>query len=419
MAVAIRYSDIGNDNREEKNIDWTLFLVTILLLSFGIIMVFDASYSHAFQIHNDSAYWVKRQLLFAGIGLAGMFIATKISFWKWRSIAVASMVISVILLIAVRFIGHEAMGGQRWIGIGSFKFQPSEFAKLTLVFYAAHVLANRPRLVRDFWSGVLPFLLMPLIAIFLVERQPDLGTAVTMLLTLFAVLYAAGARARWLLALLAFFACAAAAFTLLHSGHNNFRSNRLVAYLDPFAYSKDAGYQMSHSLTALGTGGLFGVGFGESREKLLGNLPMQRTDFIFAIIGEELGLVGAFLTLFAFGALSARGCQIAYKTKDAFGKLLAIGITAITTVPALLNIAVVTGTIPTTGIPLPFISYGGSSLILTLVSIGILLNISQNGDYKDARPNARRERERNAWSQDSGRTGSAIIAKERLKGTYR
>lgn len=417
MAVALRYGEFDNGD-DERKMDWTLFLITILLLSFGIVMVFDASYSHAFLIHDDSAYWVKRQLIWAGIGLAGMYAATRIGFWKWRGWAVTLMVTSLLMLVAVRLVGHEAMGGQRWIGIGAFKFQPSEFAKLALVIYSAHVLANRPRIVRNLWSGVLTFLIVPMTAILLVERQPDLGTAATMLLTLFTTLYAAGARARWLAALLAAFVLVAVSFTVLHSQHKGFRWNRITAFINPEADPLGAGFQITHSLAALGTGGVFGVGFGESREKLLGNLPMQRTDFIYAIIGEELGLVGSLLVLFAFGLLTARGCQIAYRTKDPFGKLLAVGLTAMTAVQALLNVAVVTGSLPTTGIPLPFISYGGSSLVLTLFSIGMLLNISQHPDYEDARPAARREREHNSWSPDKHHVshGSAAKAKERLMG---
>jgi cell division protein FtsW len=407
--------------------DWWLFLVTLLLLSFGVVMVFDASYPHAQEIYKDSAYWVKKQIVWAAIGLGGLFVAMRLPFWKLKGWAFPTMVISLVLLIAVRFVGHESLGGQRWIGYGSFRIQPSEFAKLALILYMATVLAARPRLTLDFWRGIVPFLFVPLLSILLVERQPDLGTAITMLLTALIILYAAGARARWVAGLVAFFALASLGAVLHKGTENNYRWNRLTAFINPKADPLNSGFQITHSTIALGTGGLTGLGFGESREKRLGNLPAQRTDFIFAIVGEEFGLAGTCGVILGFLLLAGRGFHIAQRTKDPFGALLAMGITGMVSVQALVNIAVVTASVPTTGIPLPFLSYGGSSLVPTLFGIGILLNISQHPFRRDPRLSARKARERDK-ADFAGRGqslttlpagGSSGVAKERLLGVTR
>src|SRR5262249_36120532 len=198
-------------------------------------MVFDASYPHAQEMFHDSAYWVKKQILWACIGVGGLFVAMRLPFWKLRAWGFPAMMISLVLLVAVRFVGHESLGGQRWLGYGPVRIQPSEFAKLALILYMARVLAARPRLTLNLWRGVVPFLGLPLLSILLVERQPDLGTALTMLLTTLIILYAAGTRARWIAGLVA--VCALASFAaVLHKGtENNYRWNRLTAFVNPDA----------------------------------------------------------------------------------------------------------------------------------------------------------------------------------------
>jgi cell division protein FtsW len=375
---------------KEYRPDWWLFLVTLALLVFGVVMVYNASYPLAIEVHDDKAYYVKKQILWAVIGLFGMFVATKIPYWKLRGWALPALVISVLMLLAVKFMGHGAQGAQRWIGYGPIRIQPSEFAKLAIVLYLSAALAARPKLVVD-WVSVLKLFGMCMVLVVLVERQPDLGTAVTMLLTVFVVLFAAGVRKSWMAAALA--VCAIGAFgAVLHMGMDSYRVKRLTAFVNPQADPLKSGYQIIHSTVALGTGGWTGLGFGESREKQFGNLPAQRTDFIFAIIGEEFGLAGTCGVLVMFLLLAGRGLHIAQRTKDPFGALLATGITGMVSVQALVNIAVVTASVPATGIPLPFLSYGGSSLVPTLFGIGILLNISRYPFRKDQRPTARRQR---------------------------
>lgn len=385
--------------------DWWLFLATLVLLSFGIVMVFDASYPNAIEHYGDKAYWVKKQVGAAALGLVGMFLTSRIRFWKWQGWANLFLAVSFVMLIAVHVIGHSALGGQRWIGYGPVHIQPSECAKMALVLFLARHIAAKPERMTNLWGGFVPLLLLSLASIAFVERQPDLGTAITMLLTVVLVLFAGGAKKRWLAATLA--VCAIAAFGLiLHKGsENNFQLNRLTTYLHPEADPKNASFQITHSMVALGSGGLTGVGFGESREKRQGGLPVARTDFIFAIVGEEFGLLGTCLLLIGFVVFAARGFHIAQRTKDPFGSLLAVGITGMVSVQALLNVAVVTNTLPTTGIPLPFISFGGSSLVTTLFGIGILLNISQHPFRRDMRPSARKLR--GEGNRDGGNSGPA------------
>jgi cell division protein FtsW len=303
------------------------------------------------------------------------------------------------MLVAVKFVGHGAQGAQRWIGYGPIKIQPSEFAKLAIVLYLASALSLRPRIVLDL-TGVLKLFGICAVSIVLVERQPDLGTAVTMLLTIFIVLFSAGAKKRWVAGLVAICAIGAVG-AVLQMGTDSYRFKRLTAFVNPNADPLKSGFQIIHSTVALGTGGWTGVGFGESREKMMGNLPAQRTDFIFAIVGEELGLAGTCGVLLMFLLLAGRGLHIAQRCKDPFGALLATGITAMVSVQALVNIAVVSASVPATGIPLPFLSYGGSSLVPTLFGIGILLNISRYPFRKDPRPSARRQRGEEADHSDA------------------
>lgn len=380
--------------------DWWLFLATLALLGFGVVMVFNASYALAAEVKytgGDMGYFAKRQALWSVLGLAGMFLAMRVSYWKWRAWALPFLIVVIGLLSAVLIIGHGAQGAQRWIGYGPVKVQPSEFAKLALVLYLAKIISIRPQLMRNLWGGLVPILSVAVFVVLLVELQPDLGTAVTMLLTVLLLLFAGGARTKWIATLLALFAVAGLGLALRH-GTDGYRWKRMITFVNPEADAMGAGYQIRHSLIALGTGGVTGVGLGESREKRMGNLPAQRTDFIFAIVGEEMGLIGTCGVLLVFGVLTMRGMHIAARTKHPFGALLATGITGMVAVQALVNIGVVTASLPATGVPLPFLSYGGSSLLPTLFGIGILLNISQHPYFREPS----RSRRSNGEHQEEG-----------------
>jgi cell division protein FtsW len=369
----------GSHAEREYPADWMLFVVTLILLSLGVVMVFDASYPLAIEFYNNKWFFAEKQIIWAMIGLAGLFLAQRLPYWKWQAAALPALVISILMLVAVHLphIGHGAQGAQRWIGYGPVRLQPSEFAKLGLVLFIAKAIASRPKLTKDLWGGVVPLLLVALISIALVDKQPDLGTAITMFLTVLIVLAAGGARSRWLICIMALFALVSVG-SVLHKGTDNYRWKRLTTFVNPDADPLGAGYQIAHSTIALGTGGVTGLGFGESREKRYGGLPAQRTDMIFAIVGEEFGIIGTVGLLTLFLLLAGRGFHIAQRTRDPFGSLLAVGITSMIAVQSLINIGVVTASIPATGVPLPFISYGGSSLAVTLFSVGILLNISQH-----------------------------------------
>jgi cell division protein FtsW len=384
--------------------DWVLFVVTLMLLGLGIVMVYDASYPLASAVDytgRDPMYFLKRQAIWGVLGVVGMFGALSIPYWKLVKIANWGLVLTILMLIAVLAMGHGAQGAQRWIGYGPIRLQPSEFAKLTILLYLARVIAARPFLPRRlFGEGFVPLLVIPLTVFVLVERQPDLGTALTLLLTVLSVLFAGGVKKRHLAGLLAFFFIAGLGFAI-HKGTDSYRWKRVLTFVDPDMDPRGAGYQIKHSLLALGTGGVTGVGFGESREKQFGNLPAQRTDFIFAIVGEEFGLAGTCGVLFLFTVLAMRGFHIAARCRDPFGALLATGITGMITVQTLINIAVVTASVPATGVPLPFLSYGGSSLVLTMVSIGILLNISQYPFNRESRQALRAARRSGGGSRST------------------
>lgn len=377
--------------------DWWLFLVTLALLGFGVVMVFNASYAFATELDwtgGDPAYFVKRQAIAAVVGLAGLFAFMRLPYWKLRKLAVPGLVFTIALLAVVLVMGHIAQGGQRWLKLGPLQLQPSELAKITVALYLAHVLAANPRIARNLWGGLVPLLAGILFFVVLpVELQPDLGTAITLVLTILVLLFAAGAKTRWMAGLLAFFFVCGLGLAL-RGGTDAYRWKRVVTFVNPAADPLETGYQITHSKLALGTGGWLGVGFGESREKLRGNLPAQRTDFIFAIVGEELGLAGTCGVLLAFLVLAARGFHIATRTKSRFGALLAAGITGMIAFQALVNIGVVTASLPATGVPLPFLSFGGSSLVTTLIGVGILLNISRHPYRPDDEPPRRRAKQR-------------------------
>lgn len=363
--------------------DRLLAILVCALVFFGIVLVYDASYPHGLAHYGDAWYFARRQAMSAVIGLAAFQFCSRMHFRHWRGFpALGLYIAAIVLLVWVFLAGHGALGSQRWVRILGFQFQPSEFAKLALVLWLADYLALRQKQIND--AKVLgKAFIGAMIPILLTERQPDLGTAATMFLTYLALLVVAGVRVRWV-ALVAGVCCLGALATLFmpskhakSEGGPNYRLVRLLAFLEPEKHRQDASLQNWHSLVALGSGGKTGVGFTKSMEKRVGGLPMQRTDFIYAVLGEEFGLVGTGMLLLAYLIVAFRGYGIACRTRDRNGQILAAGLTTMVCGQAVLNIAVVTSSVPTTGIPLPLISYGGSALVPTLAGLGILLNISR------------------------------------------
>ncbi|HHW41547.1 MAG TPA: stage V sporulation protein E [Syntrophomonadaceae bacterium] len=356
--------------------DFILFLVVLFLLTLGIIMVFSSSYVYA-QIHyGDGAHFLKNQLAWALLGIAGMVTVMKIDYSNFKRWAIPIFGASVFLLLLVLIpgVGITIKGSTRWLGVGPLTFQPSEVAKLAMVIFLAKFLSGHHNRIKQFFRGFVPPLLVVGIVCGLILAQPDLGTAVTIAGTAYFMILAAGARKTHLITL----ALVGVGLVILAAVVEPYRMERLTAFLNPWADPLDTGFQTIQSLYAVGSGGLLGMGLGQGRQKFL-YLPEQHTDFIFAVLCEELGFIGAFFVLLLFFAFMWRGLRIALKAPDNFGALLAVGITGMVVVQAVINMGVVTGSLPVTGITLPFISYGGSSLTLNLLGIGILLNISHYG----------------------------------------
>ncbi len=358
----------------KKTPDVLLFAATICLLSIGIIMVYSASQVTAYEKLADTFYYLKKQVVWALIGIGAMVSVMKIDYWKYKKLAIPFLVIAFILLVTVLLpgIGRTVKGAQRWLGVGPLTLQPSEVIKLSLVLFMAYGLTRYRDRLRSFTGGILPFLLLLALACGLILLQPDLGTAVSIAGTVYIMFFAAGARGKHLF----YLALAGLAVLGLAIVLEPYRLSRLLAFLDPWADPRGTGFHIIQSLYALGSGGLFGAGLGQSHQKWF-YLPEQHTDFIFAILGEELGFLGGALVIILFLLFIWRGFKIALCAQDPFACLLAVGVTTMIGLQVVLNIGVVTGSLPITGIPLPLISFGGSSLVFTLIGVGILLNISR------------------------------------------
>lgn len=358
--------------------DFLLILTTLTLLAVGLIMVYSASAVWASYNYGDSFYFVKRQLLFAGLGVACMFVVMNIEYWTWRRWAKIGLAICFLLLILVLIpgIGEVHGGASSWLGVGAFSIQPSEFTKIALIIFLAKFLAENQKKITSFRKGMAPSLALVIAAFGIIMLQPDLGTGVVLVGTCLVMIYTAGARISHFVGL-GFIGLAGLAGLILSAPY---RIQRITSFLDPWSDPQGAGFQIIQSLYAIGPGGLLGFGLGHSRQKFQ-YLPEPQTDFIFSIVAEELGFIGASLVLLLFCLLLWRGIRIALSAPDLYGSLLAVGIIGMVAIQVMINIAVVTGIMPVTGITLPFLSYGGSSLTLTLVSIGVLLNISRYAKY--------------------------------------
>lgn len=354
--------------------DFLLFLAVLCLLSLGVVMVFSASEYSTMIYYNDSFYFFKRQLLWAAAGLSAMFVMTNYDYWRLKNYIWPLLAMAFVLLVLVLIpgIGREVNGARRWIGIGPLSFAPAELVKLCLIIFTAYGLSRQKEKVIYFSKGVLPYLLLVALASGLILLQPDLGTAMSLAGIIFVMLFAAGVR----MAHLGGIGLAGATAVALAICLEPYRLKRLFAFLNPWADPLGSGFHIIQGLYAIGSGGLFGSGIGQSKQKFL-YLPENHTDFIFAIIGEELGFIGASLVILLFIVFVWRGLKIAISTHDPFASLLATGVTSWVGLQAIINIGVVTGMLPVTGIPLPFISFGGTSLLFTMTGVGILLNISR------------------------------------------
>lgn len=365
--------------------DYWLLVIVLCLLSFGLLMVYSASVVTGYMTHGNQFHYLGRQSLWALLGAAAMLVTMRVDYHRWGSLALPALLVSIGMLayVIVPGLGQEAYGASRWIPLGPVTFQPSEFAKLALIIYMARWLARKEEQVSDFALGFLPFCVLLAMVVALLHLQRDLGTTGVAALTAVAIFFAAGANL-WQLALLGIVGSLAVVPLVAMAGY---RLQRVAAFLDPWADPQRAGYHVVQALLALGGGGVTGVGLGMGRGKFM-YLPFPHTDSIFAVIGEELGLIGTSAVIGLFLLLGYRGLRVAWHAPDTMGRLLATGVTCGIVFQALINVAVLTSSVPFTGITLPLISYGGSSLVVTLMSAGLLLNVSR---YAVPDRDARRE----------------------------
>ena len=353
-----------------------LLTATLCLLAFGAVMVFSASSTTRVLSDgglSDSAYYLKRTAVFGALGLLVLHLTARHGLQLVRRLTPAILAISFVLLLAVLVAGTSANGSTRWIGSGFLQMQPSELTKVALILYGADMLARRPKRARSL-EGLMPFLLVVGVAGLLIVAEPDLGTTLVLAFAVAATLIAAGARIRDL----ALIGLALGAFALLMTVIEPYRMARLTAFLDPGADTAGAGFQAAQAKIALGSGGLFGVGIGNGVQKAY-YLPEAHTDMISAVIGEELGLIGIVGVVGLFSLFGYAGLQTAKRAKDGYGKLLVAGLTSLILVQATVNLFAVMGLAPLTGVPLPLVSYGNSSLLATLFSVGLILNVARGG----------------------------------------
>ena len=359
--------------KQVERFDMILLLMAVILTCFGVVMVYSASSVMAAKKFHDGFYFLKRQSLFALLGFSVMAAAMHIDYHLWKKVAVPLFLACffMLLLVFMPGIGGTAKGASRWIRLPGFNFQPSELAKVALILYMAYSLDKRQEKLKQFMAGFFPYLLILGVFIAVLLAQHDMGAALTMLTVAIVMLFAAGTKVQYILGM-GLVALPGICLLVLTKAY---RMRRITAFLDPWQDPTDAGFQIIQSWLALGTGGFFGQGLGEGKQKLF-YLPEAHTDFILSVCGEELGFVGVVVIASLFLLLVQRSILVAIAAEDNFGRFLAFGIAVLLGLEAFINMAVVTGMLPTKGIALPFLSYGGSSLIISLGAVGVLLNVS-------------------------------------------
>lgn len=355
--------------------DLPLLLATLVLMGLGVVMVYSSSWAFAAERMGDPLFYAKKHLAYAGVALVALLVGVAVQPLRWSRWAYPLLGVTFVLLLVVLLPGVGAAAGiaRRWIVVGPIQVQPGEPAKFALLVYLAMSLAKKGHRMRSFSVGLLPHMLVPGAVIGLIVLQPDYGTAVMLALATLVLLFVGGARLGYLAG--AGLALLPVALWLVTS--SAYRMRRVVAYLDPWGHRYDEGYQITESLMTIGSGGLTGLGLGMGKQKLF-FLPAAHTDFILAVIGEELGFLGIVCVLGCFGVILARGLRAALRHTDAFRSYLALGITALFSLQAIFNVAVVLGVVPTKGLTLPFVSSGGSSLITSAFLAGVLLRLASD-----------------------------------------
>ena len=359
--------------KEDRTPDIILLLVILILVTVGTAMIYSSSSILALEKFKDGQYFIKKQLVFVVLGLISMVILTKIDYTTWKKAAYPGIILSLIMLVLLFIpdVGLKRGGATRWLNLGLFSFQVSEMVKIAMVVFLAHLLARKAHLLKKFSRGVLIPSAITAVVISLILLEPDFGTAVIIASILILMLCLAGSRITHLMFLAAAF-IPVGVWLIFHKGY---RLARLTVFLDPWKDAGNTGFQIIQSLISFGSGGFGGVGIGDGMQKLF-YLPEPHTDFILSIIAEESGFIGVSIVIILFSIFVLRGFMIAIKAPDLFGTLLAAGLTMVIAMEAFINIAGVMGLIPLKGLALPFLSYGGSSFVMSMIAIGILLNIS-------------------------------------------
>lgn len=372
----------SNESNSKGTIDYYLLSTIIILLAIGIVMVYSASSYKSMVEKGNSMHFFIRQAAFAAVGCVFMYIASRVDYSRLRKfciplIVISALLLGVIILVKIGVLPEKVApninGARRWIYIGPISFQPSEIAKYSVVLFLAIALSNKGEKIKEFWNGVVAVVLVPGFIALLVILGKSMSITMVILLTTFIMLVAAGMKRSHI----GLFSALGGILVFFLIKGASYRQDRFSSFINPWADPKGKGYQLIQSFYSLGAGGVTGLGLGKSRQKTM-YMPEPHNDFIFAIIGEELGLLGCIFIIALFIFFIHRGAIIAFGARDTYGMLLAVGITSIIAIQTIINIAVVTGSMPTTGVPLPFISYGGTSLVINLTAMGVLLNISKN-----------------------------------------
>ncbi len=366
--------------------DWWLLATVVMIAALGLVMAFSASIYPAVHNHGDESFFLDRHIRYLGMGLLALLFGLHVPYQAWRKAAYPLLGLAIGLLIFVMFFGETRNRATRWIMIAGITFQPAELGKFAFVVYLAFSLSKKAatNAIQTFHIGLLPHFLVWALVFGLCMKQPDLGTGLVLAILLFTLTFIAGARIAYLL----FFGMSGGALLLTFLVNDPMRSKRLMAFLEPLAHRSATAYQLFNGKLAVATGGLAGRGLGASRQKL-GFIPEAHTDFVLSIIGEELGVIGISLVAFAFAFVLIRGLRIALHARCEFGRLLAMGIVVLLGAQTAINFGVVLGLLPTKGLTLPFVSYGGSSLLVMSLAVGVLLNVGRGGHEEFRWPSPR------------------------------
>lgn len=361
------------DSRDPKTCDYSILFITLMLVLTGVVMVFSSSAVSARQDYHDTYFYLKKEIIFVSVGLFMMFMTKNLPYrhyWTWVY-PIFGVTVLMLLITIIFGTGGKEGDVHRWIRIGPFSIQPSEFAKLSAVIFAAYAVTKKREKIKEFAKGFMPIVGLAGIFILLILAQKDLGSAAIIGMIVFLMLFIAGTRLRYLLG--SILLSLGPLYFLIFG--EEYRRQRIMIFLDPWQDPQKWGFQIIQSLVAFQAGGLTGVGLGEGKQKL-SYLPEAHTDFIFSVLGEEIGLVGVLFVIALYTALIFRGLLVALKAKEPFGMYLAFGMTCLIGIQAYINMGMVMGLLPTKGLALPFISYGGSSMLASLIAVGVILNVS-------------------------------------------